>query len=237
MKLKDIREIKGTLTIMSGLHIGAGDTEMKIGGTDNPVIKHPHTLEPFIPGSSLKGKVRSLLEMASGLMDKSGGKPLAPSHLEKCNDDKKKREGEKILRLFGASGSEEEYLEKLGPTRVSFADAFLNKKWKEMADDNQWATTEVKSENSINRIKGTAESPRFIERVTSGAEFDFCITLKIMEGDGQEKDDDLEDYLLSGLRLLQMDSLGGNGSRGYGKINLRFEDDGIQERFDNIHPL
>lgn len=231
MKLLKIKEITGKITLKSGLHIGAGDMEMKIGGTDNPVIKHPHTLEPFIPGSSLKGKVRSLLEMRSGLMIKSNGKPLAPSHLEKCNDEEREI-GEKILKLFGASGADDEFLEKLGPTRVSFADASLNGKWKKHADDNQWPLTEVKSENSIDRIKGTAENPRFTERVPSGTQFDFCITLKVMENDEY-----LEDFLLDGLRLLQMDALGGSGSRGYGKIEFGFEDEDIQKKFEQITPL
>ena len=93
MKLLKIEEITGKIILKSGLHIGAGDMEMRIGGTDNPVIKHPHTQEPFIPGSSLKGKVRSLLEMRSGLMAKSGGAPLKPSHLETCTG-REKEEGE-----------------------------------------------------------------------------------------------------------------------------------------------
>ena len=68
LKLTEIKKLEGTITLRSGLHIGSGNMEMHIGGTDSPVIKHPHTLEPYIPGSSLKGKVRSLLEMESGLM-------------------------------------------------------------------------------------------------------------------------------------------------------------------------
>lgn len=226
MKLLNIKEIRGKITLKSGLHIGAGDMEMKIGGTDNPVIKHPHTLEPFIPGSSLKGKVRSLLEMRSGLMTKSDGKPLSPSDLEKCND-KEKKEGEKILKLFGSSGADDEYLAELGPTRVSFADAFLNEDWKKKATENQWSLIEVKSENTIDRIKGTAKHPRFIERVPSGVEFDFCVALKIME-----EDEDLEAFLIEGLRFLQMDALGGSGSRGYGKIEFKFDDSEIQKKFD-----
>ncbi len=226
MKLLNIKEITGKITLKSGLHIGAGDMEMKIGGTDNPVIKHPHTLEPFIPGSSLKGKVRSLLEMRSGLMDISKGRPLSPSDLKECTDEQKK-EGKKILRLFGSSGAaDDEDLAKLGPTRVSFADAFLNEKWKEKATENQWSLIEVKSENTIDRIKGTAKDPRFIERVPSGVEFDFCVALKIME-----EDEELEDFLIDGLRLLQMDALGGSGSRGYGKIEFKFDDDEIREKF------
>ena len=225
MKLLTIKEIKGKITLKSGLHIGAGDMEMKIGGTDNPVIKHPHTLEPFIPGSSLKGKVRSLLEMRSGLMDISKGGPLSPSDLKECTDEQKK-EGEKILKLFGVSGADDKYSLELGPTRVSFADAFLNENWRKKATDNQWSLIEVKSENTIDRITGTAKHPRFIERVPSGVEFDFCVALKIME-----KDKGLEDFLIDGLRFLQMDALGGSGSRGYGKIEFKFDDDKIQEKF------
>ncbi len=230
MKLLNIKEIKGKIILKSGLHIGAGDMEMKIGGTDNPVIKHPNTVEPFIPGSSLKGKVRSLLEMRSGLMGISGGSPLSPSDLEKCTDEEKK-EGEKILRLFGSSGADDEYLSELGPTRVSFADAFLNEDWKKKATENQWSLIEVKSENTIDRIKGTAKHPRFIERVPSGVEFDFCVALKIME-----EDEELEDFLIDGLRLLQMDALGGSGSRGYGKIEFEFYDDKIREKFGQKTP-
>ena len=171
MKLLKIREITGNIVLKSGLHIGAGDMEMKIGGTDNPVIKHPHTQEPFIPGSSLKGKVRSLLEMRSGLMAQSEGRPLSPSDLKNSSGEEK-AEGEKILKLFGSSGSEDKFLAALGPTRVSFADAFLNAAWRTEAEKNQLPLTEVKSENSINRIKGTAENPRFTERVVSGCKFD-----------------------------------------------------------------
>lgn len=231
MKLKKIKEIKGRITLKSGLHIGAGDTEMKIGGTDNPVIKHPHTQEPFIPGSSLKGKVRSLLEMKSGLMAKTGGKPLTVSDINNCNGEEKKI-GEKILKLFGTSGAHDDEREELGPTRVSFADAFLNTDWKKMAEENQWLLTEVKAENSIDRIKGTAENPRFIERVPSDTVFDFCIALKEME-----EDKNLEDFLIEGLKLLQMDALGGSGSRGYGKIAFKFDDADTQKKFDESTPL
>ena len=231
MKLFGIKEITGKITLKSGLHIGAGDMEMKIGGTDNPVIKHPHTQEPFIPGSSLKGKVRSLLEMRSGLMAKTEGKPLRPSDLKNCSE-KEKEEGEKILRLFGSSGADDLYLAELGPTRVSFADAFINDAWKKETDKGQLPLTEVKSENSINRIKGTAKDPRFTERVVSGCEFDFRISLKKFEDDPK-----LEEFLLEGLRLLQLDALGGNGSRGYGKVELSFKDVELQEKFDQITPL
>jgi len=231
MKLVDMKEIRGQIILKSGLHIGAGDVEMKIGGTDNPVIKHPHTQEPFIPGSSLKGKVRSLLEMRSGLMIKTDGKPVSVGALANCSQEERAN-GEKIVKLFGASGADDTETLQIGPTRVSFADSYLNKEWKRRADQEQLPLTEVKSENSINRIKGTAENPRFTERVPEGTLFDFCITLKVMESD-----EDLGEVLLEGLKLLQMDALGGSGSRGYGKIEFKFDDAEIQSRFDEITPL
>jgi len=235
MKLDGIKEITGKIMLKTGLHIGSGDTEMKIGGTDNQVIRHPHTHEPYIPGSSIKGKVRSLLEMRSGLMGETGGNPLSLKNLMQL-DGKEKQECEKILKLFGASGANVEGAEKLsltlGPTRVSFADCSLDGDWKKEAFEKHWPLTEVKSENAINRIKGTAENPRFTERVPADTEFRFCISLKRLD-----KEDDLEEFLLEGLKLLQMDSLGGNGSRGYGRVEFKFDDNELQEKFDNIKPL
>jgi len=235
MKLKEIREITGRVVLKSGLHIGAGDTEMKIGGTDNPVIKHPHTLEPYIPGSSMKGKVRSLLEMRSGLMVKTipQGSPVSLKTLIGL-EGKEKDECEKILKLFGTSGADAVDNSFLGPTRVSFADCPLDDRWKEKALQNHTPYSEVKAETSIDRISGTAApgSLRFTERVPSDTEFRLCITLKLMEGD-----EALEDFLLQGLKLLQMDSLGGSGSRGYGRIVLEFDDDQIGEAFAQIEPL
>ncbi|MBW1987901.1 MAG: type III-A CRISPR-associated RAMP protein Csm3, partial [Deltaproteobacteria bacterium] len=132
MKLLGFTEISGRIILKSGLRIGAGDTEMRIGGTDNPIIRHPHTLEPYIPGSSLKGKVRSLLEMRSGLMGKTRGAPLSLKDLQNL-ESPAKEEGEKILKLFGASGADQEDGDSFGPTRVSFADCPLNTDWKQKA--------------------------------------------------------------------------------------------------------
>lgn len=235
MKLIEIKEIKGKIILKSGLHIGAGDLEMKIGGTDNPVIKHPHTLEPFIPGSSLKGKVRSLLEMQSGLIRFTGGNPVSCSCINKNNlKDDQLIEAEKIIKIFGASGSDEKDMDKFGPTRAAFADSLLNKDWKKDAITNRWPFFEVKAENSINRIKGTAQNPRFIERVPSGVTFDFCISLKIFNID---ENIDLIGYLRKGLKLLEYDALGGSGSRGYGRIEFKFDDQDFQSKFDDEIPL
>jgi CRISPR-associated protein Csm3 len=234
MQLIDIREITGRIILKSGLHIGAGDTEMHIGGTDNPVIRHPYTDEPYIPGSSLKGKVRSLLEMASGLMAKTKGEPVQARHLEGLNGEEKKK-GEYILKIFGSSGAEAEAgaAHGLGPTRVSFADCPLNAAWRERARQNRWDYFEVKSENAIDRISGTARNPRFTERVVGGAEFDFSVSLKLLG----EEEDELFEYLLDGLKLLEMDALGGSGSRGYGRIKFEFDDAELAQRFEERKPL
>ena len=232
LQLIDIKEIKGRIILESGLHIGAGDTEMHIGGTDNPVIKHPHTQEPYIPGSSIKGKVRSLLEMKSGMMPRTKGAPLQARDLNGLNVEQEE-ECRKILKLFGSSGADNEEIEKLGPTRVSFADCSLSSEWRKKVRDERLGLFEVKSENTINRIKGTAENPRFTERVPAGTKFDFNVSLKILS----DEEGKLFDYLLGGLKLLEMDSLGGSGSRGYGKIRFEFDDEDIKNKFEGIKPF
>jgi CRISPR-associated protein Csm3 len=231
LKLKEIKKIEGTITLKSGLHIGSGNMEMQIGGTDSPVIKHPHTLEPYIPGSSLKGKVRSLLEMASGLMIHTEGGIVSTKVLRKeILSDEDKNKAKEIIKIFGSGGDDREESTEIGPTRVSFADCYLDEDWKKLAQTNRWQLTEVKSENSINRIKGTAENPRFIERVPEGTKFSFSLTFKILD----DTDHELFDKLLIGLKLLELDAIGGSGSRGYGRIKFEFADEAINERFNNL---
>lgn len=234
MKLTDVKVIKGKIVLRSGLHIGAGDTEMHIGGTDNPVIKHPITQEPYIPGSSLKGKVRSLLEMESGLMAMTKGEPVQGKTLDNLNGGQKDK-CLKILKIFGSSGSDTDAIaaNNIGPTRVSFADCPLSPEWREKARDKRWDYFEIKSENSINRIEGTARNPRFTERVVSGAVFDFSVSLKLLG----EDEADLYSYLLCGLKLLEMDALGGSGSRGYGRIEFRFDDAAVQGEYLDAKPF
>ena len=225
-KLINITTLSGTILLKSGLHIGGGDATMKIGGIDNEVIKHPLTNEPYIPGSSIKGKVRSLLEWKLGLVGVNDGKPANvtknyPTDIEKSN-------ALKIAQLFGNGGDikdDKELSKQVGSTRVSFNDCSLVEKVK----------TEVKFENSINRITSKADNPRQTERVPSGAEFDFEVTVKVFEND-----DNLVELLKEGLKLLELDSLGGNGSRGYGKIkfqNLKENGNDIQENFEKIEPF
>lgn len=228
MKLNGITLITGRILLKSGLHIGAGNTEMRIGATDNPVVKHPHSGEPYIPGSSFKGKVRSLLEMRSGLMSRTNGKPVSAKIFTNLKDEEK-TVAAKILKLFGSSGADGDESTGFGPSRASFADCQLNDKCRDMIKAGNLTPFEVKSENSINRITSVAHDPRFTERVVSGLSFDFTIILKQLN-----EEQDLKSFLLEGLKLLEMDALGGSGSRGYGRVVFSFDDEATQQEFNDI---
>lgn len=217
MQLTRIQTITARLTLETGLHIGAGDTEMHIGGVDKQVVKHPLTNQPYIPGSSLKGKMRSLLEWKSGAVQE---KPLGLADLDSARPDSaQKRQIAAVVKLFGVSGDAqltEERAREIGPTRLAFWDCELAADWLNEVEQLNLGLTEIKSENSINRITGVAVAPRFFERVPAGAIFDFRLSLKVLN------DEDLLPAVLAGLRLIELDSLGGSGSRGYGKV--RFAD-------------
>ena len=231
MKLTNIVEIKAKLVLETGLHIGAGDSEMHIGGIDNSVIKHPITQSPYIPGSSLKGKIRTLLEWRSGEVKKP------PLSLDDLKEAKNKEEVKNILRLFGISGdtkNTDDIVKEIGVSRLAFWDCALDLDWeKTIRDDNQ-LLTEAKSENTIDRITSTAGNPRQTERVPAGAEFDFKLMLRQFEGDKPE----LLELVLKGLKLLELDSLGGSGSRGYGKVKFtKLTVDGNARNLDDIKPF
>lgn len=231
MKLTNIIEIKAKLVLKTGLHIGAGDSEMHIGGIDNTVIKNPITQSPYIPGSSLKGKIRSLLEWRSGDVKES---PLSLKDLPNATNPNNVKD---ILRLFGVTGdskNDDALLRELGVSRLAFWDCHLNADWEEKIKGDNLSLTEAKSENTINRITATADNPRQTERVPAGAEFDFKLTMRQFEGDS----DALVALVLKGLRLLELDSLGGSGSRGYGKVE--FQDltvDGNARNLSEINPF
>ena len=219
MKLQTIKQISATLEIITGLHIGAGKDSLEIGGLDQPIIKHPLTHEPYIPGSSIKGKMRCLLEVGRFSAANSEtatwiskGKPCGCGH-----------KGCPACTIFGTSAATRD--DDLGPTRLIVRDARLNDEWQQRFKEGQ-LKMEVKYENVIDRVKGTAEHPRPLERVPSGVCFDFNISFKVFEGD----DDKLLNEIFYGLRLLELDALGGNSSRGCGQIqfsNLRCDDQPI----------
>ena len=219
-KLKEILEIEGELKLITGLHIGAGNDNIEIGGMDNPVVRDPLTNEPYIPGSSIKGKMRMLLELYLGLIHEKG-EPLNYKTVASINDDALREEGFNLLRLFGISGSENKEEVKslsLGITRLNFYDLRLTPESREELKEKVGVLmTEEKTEVRINRITGTGEHPRHTERVPAGARFNFRLIVKLLEGDNEER---MLEMLKKGLRLLELDSLGGSGSRGYGKVKF-----------------
>ena len=238
MQLQHIRPLTADLILESGLHIGAGDSEIHIGGIDNPVIKHPVSGEPYIPGSSLKGKIRSLLEWKSGRVQEN---PLGKKEYEDASGTSKEAV-KHILQLFGISGDTgndeagKKFQQEIGHTRLAFWDCPLDPAYAQEQRDNDRLYTEAKSENRINRIAGTAEHPRQTERVPAGAKFRFKLTLKTFDGD----DATLRQTLLTGLKLLEWDSLGGSGSRGYGKVrfdNLELDGKNISDEFAQLKPF
>lgn len=203
-----ILTLSGQVELLSGLHIGGGDDTMKIGGIDNQVIKDINTNKPYIPGSSLKGKMRSLLEWNLGLVGISDGKPFSPKFLKDAvfNDTSKKENATNLIKLFGASGED---AESFGITRISVGDCALM--------DEGLKTSEAKYENVIDRKSGTAQHPRQTERVPAGVKFNFNIKLKVLDGDDEKA---LKDMIELGLSLVENDYLGGNGSRGYGRVTF-----------------
>ena len=221
MQLKAIKQITGIIRLRSGLHIGAGKDTVEIGGLDQPIIKHPVTGAPYIPGSSLKGKMRALLETsvffqnpgtnASILgLDKTG-----KVNGEPCGCGKKDCPA---CTLFGAHKAPKECDPDLGPTRILVRDANLTQESEEQFKSGR-LPMEVKYENIINRIQGVAEHPRPLERVPAGTSFTLTIALKVFDTDVESE---LLKHVWQGLKLIEMDALGGGGSRGSGQVS--FED-------------
>ncbi len=210
LQLQHIYIIKGELVLETGLHIGAGKDSIQIGGIDSPVVRNPLTNQPYIPGSSIKGRLRSALEWRYGLATQNGGKPVGLELEDKPY-------AETIIRLFGVAGNKAhaEKMMRIGPTRLGVWDANLTEESAKVLQPINYR--EEKTENAINRITGVAQNPRSIERVPAGARFGFCMTLRKLE----DADDRLLDELSVGLRLLELEGLGGSVSRGYGRI--RFE--------------
>jgi CRISPR-associated protein Csm3 len=204
-----IVKLTGQIELLSGLHIGGGDDTMKIGGIDNQVIKDINSNNPYIPGSSLKGKMRSLLELHHRLvhLPSAKGEPFTPSLLEEVPEDEKQN-AINIIKLFGASGDE---AKKFGITRISVGDCPLSEK------STQMELSEAKYENVIDRKSGTAKHPRQTERVPAGVMFEYDIRIKILDEDDENE---LVNLVKQGLSLIEDDYLGGNGSRGYGRVKF-----------------
>lgn len=197
--------VTGDIILKTGLHVGGTNSSLNIGGPDKFVVRNPLTNKPYIPGSSLKGKMRSLIELMDGTInfDNRGNGPT-------------KDPGTRAGNLFGTVG---EYQQ---PSRLIVRDADLIS---EMDDfkNTDLPFTETKTEVSIDRITASA-NPRTFERVPAGAMFKLQMVLNVFDTDNERN---LMDTLKQALKLLQDDYLGGHGSRGYGQIeiaNLKFDE-------------
>lgn len=192
-------EITGKIIVDTGMHIGGSSEFATIGAIDSPVIRDVYDNLPIIPGSSLKGKMRSLL--AKRYNDKIVSDP---------NED-----AELLLRLFGSS--KKNHIKR---SRLIFSDAVMENK-KELKGKGIMSETEAKFENTINRLSAVA-NPRQIERVIRGSVFPLQMVYDIYEIEDMKEIEEDFHIIKEGLQLLEYDYLGGHGSRGYGKIH--FED-------------
>jgi len=206
IKLAEILEFRGRLEVLdSGLRIGGSKEVAGIGETDNPIIRHPITNLPYVPGSSIKGKVRSLLESKHSPETQRTGEPCGCGTCLVC-------------QLFGCGNSRKIQ----SPTRLVFRDcqpaAETRRIWEEAG-----VSSELKSEVIIDRRTGTAQraGPRTTERIPAGSSFDFAFSLRYFVGDDVPK---YLEFMAEGFELLEKHYLGGHGSRGYGHVAILSED-------------
>lgn len=203
MKLTGYKEIKGIIRCQTGLRIGGSKDSLDIGGVDSPIIRHPITDLPYIPGSSIKGKMRCLLELNTGNISPNG-KPHDCGNCEVCV-------------FFGS-------LRSPTPTRFLFRDASLTQAWEAKLRETQAEKglnfSELKNENWIDRHTGRAGhlGLRTFERVPADAEFQFSAVIRLFEADNEQQ---ALNFMKKGLKLLTQDYLGSSGSRGYGQIEFK----------------
>ena len=216
--------ISGTLEAKTGLHIGGTEVGLQIGGADLSVVRNGLDGLPYIPGSSLKGKLRSLLARVytPGKLSRVGNSRI---YLPDCIDDYTDPEKGFLFHLFGVTpemirdaakraGTEDEAL----PTRLIVRDAPMTKKTKEALDRSLYTDmpyTQVKTEVVIDRITSAA-TPRQIERVPAGAQFNFEMVFNLYF----DYDVKFLDRITEAMELLEHDCLGGQGSRGYGQVRF-----------------
>lgn len=206
-----IYKVTFDLELMTGLHIGGSSDTFDIGGADSTVIKNPLTHEPYIPGSSIKGKLRSLLTQKYG----------------KFNDEEKDivfeddEEGKTMRNLFEPVDYGDDSIQV---SKAIFRDALLTDESRANLEKHlgSGVYTEIKAENKISLLKGKAESPRFIERVPAGAVFGGEILLQVFDKDNEEC---FKAKLKEAINMLELNYLGAGGTRGYGKVKVDIKED------------
>lgn len=207
--------LRGKIECLTGLHVGGSQTKFEIGGVDNPVIRDPITRYLYIPGTSLKGKLRMLLEY----------------HLGKVHEKGHPSEDEEITTLFGIGASANK---KSDPVRLIFRDAYPDEPTKQLwkSLDSELLYTEYKPENTIDRLTSHANPP-YMELVVKGSRFDIEIICSIyrIEGVTDNAERNLG-YLKKAMILFEHSALGGSGSRGYGQIKFHMLEPSINKLKD-----
>lgn len=200
-QLKKKIRIRTTITLITGLHIGGSKENVEIGGIDNSVIKLANSgNQPYIPGSSLKGKMRCMLEQVAG-------SPIVGLDSE-------------VNNLFGITENSGNKGTGTRPSKLIVRDAMLtDESAKQLleCENLDMPYTENKFENTIDRVKGKAEHPRQIERVPAGAVFNAEFILNIWDDDNEQE---MLRLFEKGISLVENDYIGGSGSRGYGQIKF-----------------
>ena len=202
-KLKNIVSVSGVLTIKSGLSIGGSKEGLGVDTKDNPIIRNPLSNKPYIPGSSIKGKMRSLFEQYG--LAKGGSFPC------KCG-----RKECVVCTLFGAHMNVKG---ESGTPRLMFRDSMLAPEFEDLFDEE---IVEIKTETMIDRNTGTAAtgSLRTKERIAAGVKFNYSIDILVFENDNENK---LVEYVKQGLKFIELTGLGSKISAGYGQIDFDIE--------------
>lgn len=220
MKLEGYKNIEGQIQCLTGLRIGGTQETVGIGETDNPIIRHPVSRLPYIPGSSLKGKIRSLLELRYSSHSQRTGEPC---NCGSCF----------ICALFGCGDARR----SVQPTRLIFRDAVMNKKSQDqLGEALPGSYAEVKTEIRMDRKEGKAArgALRQQERVPEGTVFDLSISVRLFEEDTGEKKKEFIDKLAEAFELLEQDYLGGSGTRGYGKVKVTHDGQPMSEYIKSL---
>lgn len=206
-----IYKVTFDLELMTGLHIGGSSDTFDIGGADSTVIKNPLTHEPYIPGSSIKGKLRSLLTQKYGKFNEK----------EKDIVFEDDEEGKTMRNLFEPVDYGDDSIQV---SKAIFRDALLTDESRANLEKHlgSGVYTEIKAENKISLLKGKAESPRFIERVPAGEVFGGEILLQVFDEDNEEY---FKAKLKEAINMLELNYLGAGGTRGYGKVKVDIKED------------
>jgi CRISPR-associated protein Csm3 len=199
---------------VTGLHIGGSNTGLEIGGLDKAVIRNPLNNQPYIPGSSLRGKMRSQTEKVLGLPQNN---PIGQATIHVCKNaaDYTKNGGCPVCHVFGVPAE----IGYSGPTRLIVRDTLLTKESADALDktNSDLRYAELKTEVAIDRVTSAAV-PRTIERVPAGAVFG---PAELVYGIYDKQDYERLKTVIQAMQLVEDDYVGGAGSRGSGKVQFK----------------